>query len=124
METNFENVFNWIFNSLEILSKNWNANYKKVSNNALYKNNQIIYSIDFSNYKLSWIKYEILIYNNLLNEININSKNILIKNIIQNNAWLIETYKEIYNEIEHIDVDCRLNNNKFEIYTTCSDETK
>ncbi len=78
METNFENVFNSIFNSLEILSKNWNANYKKVSNNALYKNNQIIYSIDFSNYKLSWIKYEILIYNNLLNEININSKNILI----------------------------------------------
>ena len=99
METNFENVFNSIFNWLEILNKNSNVNYKKINDNAIYKHNQIIYWFNFSNYKLCSLKYEFVIYDNLLNKINVICKNIYIKNIIQNNAWIIEIYKELYDEI-------------------------
>lgn len=121
---NYDTVFNWIFNSLEILWNNWNWNFKKINSNIIYKNNQIIYWFNFSNYKLCSLKFEFLIYHNIDNKINVISKNIYIKNIIQNQSSIIESYKEIYNEMEFVEIEYRLDNNKFEIYWVCNDVWK
>jgi len=104
------NLFLIIFSILENLTQNSNVNYKKIQKQQLFNDQQLCYSYNFSLDKILSVNFEIIVNNTTLNKIYVVSHSVIIKNL-DNNSSLIDKIKYVYNELNNIDVEIRLENN-------------
>lgn len=116
-------IFLSIFQNLSTLSENSEINYKKISKNPLYNNEQICFSYNFTTDNILSLNFEIIICNQSLNKIYVISKSILLKNLANETPIMIEKISYNYSELNNVNVTIKLEDMHLNLYVCKSDDS-